>query len=69
MCNKWNKYIIHQKKKNIYIYIYVYILIWKPFNDVLDKNKIVLNTHLLNKVFRFLYRSFVSIYLFICIYI
>ena len=62
-------YNTSKKKKKKYIYIYVYILIWKPFNDVLDKNKIVLNTHLLNKVFRFLYRSFVSIYLFIYIYI
>ena len=31
-----------------------------PFKDVLDKQKVVLKTHLLSKVFRFLYRSFVS---------
>ena len=29
----------------LYIYIYIYIKIWKPFNDVLDKEKLVLKTH------------------------
>ena len=35
--------------------------IWKPFNNVLDKQKIVLKTHLFSKTFCFLYRSFVSL--------
>ena len=39
----------------------VYISIWKPFNDVLYKAKIVLKTHIFCKIFRFLYRSFVSL--------
>ena len=33
----------------------------KPFNDVLDKQKVVLKTQLFSKIFRFLYRSFVSL--------
>ena len=43
-----------------YIYIYIYISIWKPFNDVFYKAKIVLKTHIFCKIFCFLYRSFVS---------
>ena len=45
----------------IYIYIYIYISIWKPFNDVLDKQKILLRIDLFSKMFHFLYRSFVSL--------
>ena len=44
----------------IYIYIYLYISIWKPFNHVLYKEKIVLKTYLFCKIFGFLYRNFVS---------
>ena len=32
-----------------------------PFNDVLDKEKLVLKTHLFCKIFHFLYKSFVSL--------
>ena len=39
----------------------MYISIRKPFNDVLDKQKLVLKTHLFSKIFRFLYRTFVSL--------
>ena len=39
----------------------MYISIRKPFNDVLDKQKLVLKTHLCSKIFRFLYRTFVSL--------
>ena len=45
----------------IYIYIHIYVSIWKPFNDVLDKEKLVLKTHLFCKIFHFLYRSFLSL--------
>ena len=45
----WN--LLESKEKldvdvNIYIYIYIYISIWKSFNDVLYKAKIVLKTHI-----------------------
>ena len=59
-----------------YIHIYIYISIWKPFNDVLYKAKLVLKTHIFCKIFRFLCRSFEIFYkiyvflkLFIYIYI
>ena len=40
----------------IFIYTYIYIYIY-----ILDKQKIVLKTHLFSKIFHFLYRSFVSL--------
>ena len=42
-----------------YICVYIYILVY--INDVLDKEKLVLKTHLFCKVFRFLYRNFVGL--------
>ena len=40
----------------------MHTLIWKQFNDGLDKQKIIFKTHLFNKIlFRFLYRSFVCL--------
>ena len=37
------------------------LLVWKPFSNVLDKQKIVLKTHLFSKIFRFLYRGLASL--------
>ena len=46
----------------MHIYIYMHTLIWKQFNDGLDKQKIVFKTNLFNKIlFCFLYRSFVCL--------
>ena len=40
----------------------MHTLIWKQFNDGLDKQKIVFKTNLFNKIlFCFLYRSFVCL--------
>ena len=43
----------------LYIYIYIYIN-FQAINNVLDA-KMVVKTHLLIKIFRLLYRSFVSL--------
>ena len=49
MCYIYKRYTLHTLQTyNLYISI----------NDVLDKQKIVLKTHLLSKIFRFLYKSF-----------
>ena len=59
----------------IYKYIYKNIIkwlsVWKPFNDVLYKAKLVLKTHIFCKIFHFLYRSFISLCVCacVCIYI
>ena len=57
----------------IYKYIYKNIIkwlsVWKPFNDVLYKAKLVLKTHIFCKIFHFLYRSFVSLIYILHIYI
>ena len=50
---------------NIYIYTYIN---FKAINNVLDA-KMVLKTHLLIKIFRLLYRSFVFIYVSMYIFI
>ena len=52
---------------NIYIYIYLYIN-FKAINNTLD-SKMVLKHICLLKIFRFLYRSFVTIYIYIYIHI
>ena len=47
---------------SIYIYIYIYQFeSHLTFDHVLNKQKIVLKAHLISKIFRFLYRSFVSL--------
>ena len=45
---------------HIHIYIYIIYINFKAINNVLDA-KMVLKTHLLIKIFRLLYRSFVSL--------